>query len=245
MFPGLLGRSFNLLSGKDCLSLWIDVCCVRIHYRLSICLTASSSDHPRSLCRRSFAALVAIGHLQNGGLGAAYGSFFAASLIWCALTLPVRRFSVIGLFAQSLSAPIISGVMILLVIIQISNVALPNWIGLPSNSGLRAIVNILIGNPRSYSADQVHAVGRHESTPRSNPVGPYRGHIKLCDLPANFVCSGCERAPILVTPKWFPFGFAVQTDLVIVFLLVLIPQAWAPLQPCTRWLRTGETKTFP
>ena len=39
----------------------------------------------------SFAALLAVGHLQGGGLGAAYGSFFVASLIWCALTLPVRR----------------------------------------------------------------------------------------------------------------------------------------------------------
>jgi xanthine/uracil permease len=30
-------------------------------------------------------------------------------------------------------------------------------------------------------------------------------------------------APILVTPKLFPFGFEVRPDLVIVFLLVLIP----------------------
>ena len=46
----------------------------------------------------SFAALLAVGHLQSGGLGAAYGSFFVASLIWCVLTVPIRGFSVIGDF---------------------------------------------------------------------------------------------------------------------------------------------------
>jgi hypothetical protein len=30
-------------------------------------------------------------------------------------------------------------------------------------------------------------------------------------------------APLLVTPQWFPFGFSVRPELVIVFLLVLIP----------------------
>jgi xanthine/uracil permease len=30
-------------------------------------------------------------------------------------------------------------------------------------------------------------------------------------------------APLLVAPQWFPFGFSVRPELVIVFLLVLIP----------------------
>src|SRR4029077_20459942 len=67
----------------------------------------------------SFAALLAVGHLQSGGLGAAYGSFFVASLIWCALSLPIRGFSLVGLFARFLRAPIISGIIVMLVIIQI------------------------------------------------------------------------------------------------------------------------------
>jgi xanthine/uracil permease len=35
--------------------------------------------------------------------------------------------------------------------------------------------------------------------------------------------SAVAGAPLLVTPQWFPFGFGVEPDLVIVFLLVLIP----------------------
>ena len=35
--------------------------------------------------------------------------------------------------------------------------------------------------------------------------------------------AAVAAAPLFVTPHWFPFGFEVQPDLVIVFLLVLIP----------------------
>src|SRR5579875_2207884 len=34
--------------------------------------------------------------------------------------------------------------------------------------------------------------------------------------------AAVASAPILVAPRWFPFGFAVQPDLVAIFLLVLI-----------------------
>jgi xanthine/uracil permease len=57
----------------------------------------------------SFASMLAVGHL-GGGLGAAYGSFFVAALIWCVLSLPVRGSS-IGLLARFLRAPIIAGMM--------------------------------------------------------------------------------------------------------------------------------------
>ena len=62
----------------------------------------------------SFAAMLAVGHLQGGGLGAAYGSFFVASLIWCVLTVPIGGWSFIGLFARFLRAPIISGMIVML-----------------------------------------------------------------------------------------------------------------------------------
>jgi xanthine/uracil permease len=36
-------------------------------------------------------------------------------------------------------------------------------------------------------------------------------------------------APLLVTPRWFPFGFGVEADFVIVFLLVLIPAGFGSM----------------
>jgi xanthine/uracil permease len=169
----------------------------------------------------SFAALLAVGHLQNGGLAAAFGSFFVASLIWCALTIPIRGFSVMAAFARFLRAPIISGGIVMLVIIQISSVALPNWIGVPGTPGF-PLLNLLAG---TVAVAVLMAVSILAGT-------LWRRAAILCGLAAGTACyaavhpisfAAVAHAPWLVTPRAFPFGFAVNAELVIVFLMVLIP----------------------
>ena len=220
VFPGLLGRSFNLPPEKIAYlyGMTFAVCGVITVLQSVLLLRLPIVQGPYA---GSFAALLAVGHLQGGGLGAAYGSFFVASLIWCALTIPVRRFSFIGLFARFLRAPIISGMMVMLVILQISNVALPNWIGAPSSPGF-PYVNIFSGAAGVAVLIGVMLWGGEKLR---------RGAI-LAGLAAGTACYALFRpisfaavssAPFLVTPHWFPFGFSVRADLVIVFLLVLIP----------------------
>jgi xanthine/uracil permease len=220
VFPGLLGRSFNLPPERIAYlyGMTFAVCGVITILQSVLLLRLPIVQGPYA---GNFAALVAVGHLQSGGLGAAFGSFLIASLIWCALTIPILRFSFIGLFARFLRAPIISGIMVMLVIIQIANVALPNWIGLPSSPGF-PIVNIMAGLVAIAVLICVTLWG-----------GPLlrRGAI-LAGLAVGTACYALFRpisfaavssAPILVVPQWFPFGFGVRIDLVIVFLLVLIP----------------------
>jgi xanthine/uracil permease len=220
VFPGLLGRSFNLPPEKIAYlyGMTFAVCGVITVLQSVLLLRLPIIQGPYA---GSFAALLAVGHLQGGGLGAAYGSFFVASLIWCALTAPVRRFSFIGLFARFLRAPIISGMMVMLVILQISNVALPNWIGTPSSPGFPA-VNIFSGAVGVAALIGVMLWGGKKLR---------RGAI-LAGLAVGTACYALFRpisfaavssAPLLVTPHWFPFGFSVRADLVVVFLLVLIP----------------------
>jgi len=220
VFPGLLGRSFNLPPEKIAYlyGMTFAVCGVITVLQSIFLLRLPIIQGPYA---GSFAALISVGHLQNGGLGAAYGSFFVASLIWCALTLPVRQFSFIGLFARFLRAPIISGMIVMLVIIQISSVALPNWIGLPSSPGFPAI-NIFSGAVAIALVIGVTLWG-----------GPrLRRAAILAGLALGTACYAIFRpisfaavasAPVLVAPRWFPFGFAVRANLVVVFLLVLIP----------------------
>jgi xanthine/uracil permease len=167
----------------------------------------------------SFASLLVVGHL-GGGLGAAYGSFFVAALVWCVLTVPVAGFSVIGLFSRFLRSPIIAGMIVIFIMIQVSNVALPGWIGLPQSPGFPA-VNFLTG---ALAVAVIIAV--------SLWGGKFRRAAILIGLAAGTVCyaifcpvslAAVINAPLLVAPQIFPFGFAIQTDLVIVFLLVLLP----------------------
>ena len=220
VFPGLLGRSFNLPPEKIAYlyGMTFAVCGVITVLQSVFLLRLPIVQGPYA---GSFAALISVGHLQSGGPGAAFGSFFVASLIWCVLTLPVRQLSFIGLFARFLRAPIISGMIVMLVIIQISIVALPNWIGLPSSPGF-ATVNILSGAVAVALVIGVTLWGG----PRLR-----RGAI-LAGLAVGTACYAIFRpisfaavasAPVLVAPHWFPFGFAIQADLVFIFLLVLIP----------------------
>lgn len=220
VFPGLLGRSFDLTAERIAYLYGMTfVVCGVITVLQSVWLLRLPVV--QGTYAGNFAALLAVGHMQSRGLGAAYGSFFVASLIWCLLSLPMRRFSFIGLFARFLRAPMISGIIVMLTIIQVANVALPNWIGVPSSPGF-PLVNIFAG----AIAVAVLAVATVWGARYLR-----RGAI-LLGLAAGTLCYAMLRpisfrlvasAPLLVAPQWFPFGFGVQPELVVVFLLVLIP----------------------
>ncbi|MGB7175241.1 MAG: solute carrier family 23 protein [Xanthobacteraceae bacterium] len=219
VFPGILGRSFNLppeqiayLYGMTFL-----VCGFVTILQSTLLLRLPIIQGPYA---GSFATLLAVGHVPNAGLGAAYGSFFVAALIWCALTVPIAGFSVIGFFSRFLRAPLIAGMIVIFIMIQVSNVALPGWIGQVQSPGFPT-VNFLAG---ALAVAVIVAV--------SLWGGKFRRAAILIGLAAGTICYALFRpvslaavmnAPLLVAPQVFPFGFAVQTDLVIVFLLVLLP----------------------
>jgi xanthine/uracil permease len=220
VFPGLLGRSLNLPAERIAYLYGMTfVVCGVITVLQSVWLLRLPVV--QGTYAGNFAALLAVGHLQSGGLGAAYGSFFAASLIWCLLSIPIRRLSFIGLFARFLRAPIISGIIVMLTIIQIANVALPNWIGLPSSPGF-PLVNILAGAVAVAVLVGATVWGSLYLRRAAILIGLAAGTICYAALrPISF--GLVASAPLLVVPQWFPFGFSVRPELVIVFLLVLIP----------------------
>jgi xanthine/uracil permease len=218
VFPGILGRSFNLPPEQIAYPYGMTflVCGFVTILQSALLLRLPIVQGPYA---GSFASMLAVGHL-GGGLGAAYGSFFVAALIWCVLSLPVRGFSAIGLLARFLRAPIIAGMIVIFIMIQVSNVALPGWIGLPQSPGFPA-VNFLAGAIAVAVLIAVSLWG-----------GKVRRAAILLGLAAGTICYALFRpislaavanAPLLVAPRLFPFGFAVETDLVIVFLLVLLP----------------------
>ncbi|HXW40158.1 MAG TPA: solute carrier family 23 protein [Xanthobacteraceae bacterium] len=219
VFPGILGRSFDLAPEQ-----------IAYLYGMTFLVSGFVTILQSTLLLRlpiiqgpyagSFASLLAVGHLQGGGLAAAYGSFFVAALIWCVLTVPVFGRSVIGLLARFLRAPIIAGMIVIFIMVQVSNVALPGWIGLPQSSGFPA-VNFGAG---ALAVAVIIAVSLWGGTVRRAAI--------LIGLAVGTVCYALFRpvslqaviaAPLLVAPQLFPFGHAVQADLVVVFLLVLLP----------------------
>ncbi|HXM84308.1 MAG TPA: solute carrier family 23 protein [Stellaceae bacterium] len=218
VFPGILGRSFNLPPEQIAYlyGMTFAVCGIVTILQSTLLLRLPIIQGPYA---GSFASLLAVGHL-SGGLGAAYGSFFVAALIWCVLTVPVRGFSVIGLFSRFLRAPIIAGMIVIFIMIQVANVALPGWIGRVDSPGF-PLVNFGGGAVAVAVLIAVSLWG-----------GRFRRAAILIGLAAGTIAYAIFRpvslaavanAPLLVTPQIFPFGYAVQSDLVVVFLLVLLP----------------------
>jgi xanthine/uracil permease len=218
VFPALLGRSYGLAADQIAYlyGMTFAVCGVVTILQSALLLRLPIVQGPYA---GSFATLLAVGHLA-GGLGAAYGSMFVAALIWCVLTIPVRGFSVIGLFSRFLRAPIIVGMIVIFIMIQVANVALPGWIGQPQSPGF-PMVNILSG---MLAVAVVIAVSLWGGWARRAAIllGLAVGTIGYAIFRPVSLAAVAE-APLAVTPRIFPFGFAVQPDLIIIFLLVLLP----------------------
>ena len=169
----------------------------------------------------SLAALLAVGH-GSGGLGAAFGSMTVAGAIWCVLALPLKRFGLITYLGRFVRDPIISGVIILILATQLTSTALPNWLGTPESKGFPGI-NLLAG------AVAAILVVVFTVLPKGTLLR--RGAVLVAVVLGTVVYAVFEPSSFgevggnlgLTVPRIFPFGFAVQPDLVLIFFITLLP----------------------
>jgi xanthine/uracil permease len=191
----------------------------------------------------TFIGLLVLGHIPGVGLGVAFGSFFVASVIWALLSIPIRGLSFIALFGRFFESPLISGVMVVLLMMQIAVVSLPNWIGHPHTPGFPGI-NVIAGFAAVVIFMLMTLWGGKWLRRAAILAGIVVGTIVYAGfIPISFAPVG--TAPWLVTPRIFPFGFGVRLDAVIVFLVVLIPSSISSMalyQVVANW---GEEKITP
>jgi xanthine/uracil permease len=168
----------------------------------------------------SFTALMALGALPDAGLGLAFGSCFVACWIWFLLTLPIRGRSFAGFFARYLHSPMIAGLMVLLAMVQIANTSLPAWIGDKASPGFPG-VNLAAGAIAVIVLITVTLWGK-EFRRVAMLVGLIVGTLAYATvIPISL--ARVVASPWLVTPQWFPFGFEVRADIVLLFVFVLVP----------------------
>jgi xanthine/uracil permease len=169
----------------------------------------------------SLAALLAVGH-GPGGLGAAFGSMTVAGMIWCVLALPLKRFGLITYLGRFVRDPIISGVIILILATQLTSTALPNWLGTAESKGFPGI-NLLAG------AVAAILVVVFTVLPKGTLLR--RGAVLVAVVLGTVVYAVFEPTSFgevgrnlgVTVPRFFPFGFAVQPDLVLIFFVTLLP----------------------
>ena len=191
----------------------------------------------------SFTALLALGQLPDGGLGLAFGSAFVACIIWFLLTVPIRGWSFAALFARYLHDPMIAGMMVMLSMVQIANTSLPGWIGDATSPGFPGI-NLFAGAVAVATLVAFTLWAGKQVRRVAMLVGLILGTITYSlFIPISF--GRVIASPWLVTPQFFPYGFIVRPDIVILFVLVLVPANIASMALYTVVGNWGHEKLSP
>jgi xanthine/uracil permease len=220
IFPALIGTAFHLTTADTAylygVTFMTSGLVVILQSVLLLRLPIIQGPYAGSL-----AALLAVGH-GPGGLGAAFGSMTVAGAIWCVLAIPTRRFGPVTYLAKFVRDPIICGVLILILATQLTSTALPNWLGAPNSPGF-PWVNVLAGAVAAALVIALTLLPKGTLLRRGAVlVAVIAGTVVYGLLaPTNFAAI-TENLGVTV-PKPFPFGFAVDGDLVLIFFVTLFP----------------------
>jgi xanthine/uracil permease len=219
VFPGILGRAYSLSPQQIAYLYGVTfmVCGAITIFQSVYLLRLPIIQGPYA---GTFAALLVVGHLPGNDLGTAFGSLFVAALIFSVLTVPIRGHSVIGFAVRYLRSPLLGGMMIMLTMIQVAGVAFPGWLGQRTSPGF-PILNLAAGAAALATLIGVMLWG----TSKFRRCAVLAGLAVGTGFYAAFQpisLSAVAAAPIFIAPEWFPFGFGVRTELVLVFLLTFV-----------------------
>jgi xanthine/uracil permease len=219
VFPGLMGKSFDLplntvadLYGATFIGCGVTTLLIAaIFGRMPLVAGPYAGV---------FAALLVFGHTQGSNLGTGLGSLCVASLLWCLLAIPVRGMSGISFLARTVRNPATAGVIVMLVMMQIADLAFPHWLGKSKDSTFPFI---------NLGAGLVTAIVLMVLT--ISRVTMLRRLALLIALAAGALTFECfhaidfgavAKSPWFVLPHFFAFGFSVDPQYVFVFFLVLV-----------------------
>jgi len=239
VFPGIMGKSFNLpiSTVADLYSATFIGCGLTTILIAGFFGRAPLVAGPYA---GVFAALLSFGHMVGGSLGAGFGSLCVASLIWCALSIPVRGKSAIMVLARVVRDPKIAGVIVMLVMMQMADLAFPHWLG-KSTDPTFPLINLGAGLVTALVL-MVLAISRIRILRRVALL------IALVAGALTFECfhaidfATVAKAPWVVLPHPFAFGFSINPQYVLVFFLVIVAiniQTMTLMTVVGEW--TGET----
>ncbi|KWX72654.1 hypothetical protein AMQ83_36485, partial [Paenibacillus riograndensis] len=162
-----------------------------------------------------FVAVLSAG--STVGLGTAFGSMAVAGLIFMLLSIPVRRFGLIGYLNKFISPPIVYGTLLIIIGAQLADIGLKNWFG-SADTGINfaaSLVTVLI-------VLVLLIFGGNTILRRGALLwGIIAGTIFYSIFgTTNF--SSVAAAGWFSFPDVFPFGFGVSVPIVILILLAFL-----------------------
>lgn len=174
-----------------------------------------------------------------GGLGSAFGSLAAASLLWAVFSIPIRGFSLVGWLSRAVRTPVMSGVIIMIVMMQIADLAFPHWLGKPEEPSF-GLLNLGAGLLTAFVLMFLICT-RHPMARRLALLISLVAGTAVFELfsPINF--TAVAHAPWVVTPKLFPFGLGFDLTSCLIYFVILVAvnlQTMALMGVVAEW--TGE-----
>ncbi len=218
VFPGIMGASFNLpveatahLYGATFVGCGVTT--------LLMCMCFGRMPLVAGSYAGVFAVLITLGHLSNSSLGVAFGSLLAASLLWCVLAIPIRGISFVSLAVGKLKSPLISGSIIMLVMMQITYLALPHWLGKPGQPSFPS-VNFGAGLVTALLL-MIFTVSRWPTLRRLALLLSLVAGSIVFEIFCRIDFTPLAKARWFVAPTFFPFGIAFNPEFCLVFFIIL------------------------
>ena len=166
-----------------------------------------------------FTALLTFGKTP-GGLGAAFGSLAVASLVWALLSVPIRGRSPVGMVSRIIRTPVIAGVIVMLVMMQVADLSFPHWLGQPSDKSF-GLVNVGCGLLTALVLMALTCTRQPMLRRMALLISLVAGAALFeAFAPINF--AAVAKAPWFVAPRLFPFGFGFNLEFCFVDLVILV-----------------------
>ncbi|MEI9984184.1 MAG: solute carrier family 23 protein [Aliidongia sp.] len=219
VFPGIMGRSFDLpldtvayLYGMTFIGCGVTSLLISMFFGRVPLVAGPYAG--------IFTAILTFGHLPNGDLGTAFGSLFVASLLWALLAIPIRGVSFVSLISKAIRTPAIAGVIVMLVMMQIADLALPHWLGKPGD-GSFPLINFTAGLVTALVL-MVLTVSQRPTVRRLSLLLALVVGAAFFEMfnPINF--AAVARSPWFVRPVLFPFGASFNLEFCAIFFVVLV-----------------------
>jgi xanthine/uracil permease len=168
----------------------------------------------------TFAMILAAGRMHSN-LGTTFGSLAVAGALWALLSFPIGGFSIIGALSRYVKAPLIYGTLLIVIMTQLANVGLPNWIGSAATASAMR-VNFTAGAVALVVFVVCTVWGQRLLRRAATLVAVIAGSVVYAlFIPLDF--SHVAHAPLLALPRVFPFGMGVSPQLVAIFFITFIP----------------------
>ncbi|MEQ9860949.1 purine/pyrimidine permease [Pectobacterium cacticida] len=161
-----------------------------------------------------------LGSAHSVGLGTTFGSMFIAALIFAVMSIPLKRFGMMGLLIRFISPPIVFGSLLVIIGAQLASIGPGGWFSTASGgtlgtSFLAALVTIV-------TVIGCMVFGRYDVIKRGALLWGIVAGVIVFKLVTPWHFPDLSETPFVSLPTIFAFGFGVSFPVVLLMMLAFL-----------------------